>query len=750
MRKLMWFSIGFGMACLTGALLHRNWLLVAFFLTLTVAGGMTFLIRRWEKCKLVLLLALGCSIGILWFAIYDRLYVTLPRAADGQSLHVTVEASDYSVESRNGSSVEGFVTLLDKEYRVKAYLNGNENVAPGDHISGTFRFRLTTDGGLEDPTNHRSEGIFLLAYPSGTSTVTKADKVPLKYYPSLWRKEILNRIHEILPGDAGGFAAALLLGERSGITYEMDTSFKVSGVSHVIAVSGLHVSILFALIYTLLARRRILSCLIGIPVLFLFAAIAGFTPSITRACIMQSLMLIAMLFDREYDGPTALSFAVLVMLVVNPLTILSVSFQLSVGCMTGIFLFSESIRQYLHKFAEKAPFKGRKALQRLLKAAASSVSVSLSASIVTTPLVAYYFGCISTISILTNLLVLWVISFIFYGVVFCLMLSLASVWLAQILGSILAVPIWFVLTTADLISHLPMSALYTSNIYAVVWLIGAYGLFTIFLLQKKKTPMLLVTCTVFALLLANAFSWLEPMGDEFRVTMLNVGQGQSILLQSDGKTFLVDCGGDYDEDAADTAAENLLSQGITRLDGIILTHYDADHAGGVGHLLTRIDTDRLLLPYIPAEAQKGFALAHQADGLVEFISQDQIYSFGDTEMTIFAPISYGSGNESSICILFRREDCGILITGDRGFTGEADLLARYDLPQVDILVAGHHGSAGSTSEELLDTVDPQYVWISVGEDNRYGHPADELLLRLYDIDCDIYRTDIHGTIIFRR
>jgi len=299
-------------------------------------------------------------------------------------------------------------------------------------------------------------------------------------------------------------------------------------------------------------------------------------------------VLIAMLFDREYDGPTALSFAVLVMLAANPLTVLSVSFQLSVGCMAGIFLFSEPIRRYLHRFAESAPIKGKKALERLCKAIASSVSVSLSASIVTTPLVAYYFGCISTVSILTNLLVLWIISFIFYGIILCLLVSIASIWLAQLLGSIIALPVWFVLTIADLLSHLPMAALYTENIYAVVWLIGVYALLAIFLCQRKKMPMLLVACSVFTLLLTFALSWLEPVTDDFRVTMLDVGQGQSILLQSDGKCFLVDCGGDYDEKAADAAAENLLSQGIARLDGIILTHYDDDHAGGVAHLLTRV------------------------------------------------------------------------------------------------------------------------------------------------------------------
>jgi competence protein ComEC len=212
---------------------------------------------------------------------------------------------------------------------------------------------------------------------------------------------------------------------------------------------------------------------------------------------------------------------------------------------------------------------------------------------------------------------------------------------------------------------------------------------------------------------------------------------------------LIDCGGDDDELSADITAEALLSQGISRLDGVIVTHPDRDHAGGVANLLTRIHTDRLILPSVEDEEGKLQVLASATNGAVEYVKEDILFTFGDTTMTIFAPISYYSGNESSICILFQREDCGILITGDRGQLGETVLLKEHLLPKVDILVAGHHGSAGSTTEELLKVTNPQIALISVGEDNRYGHPSNAVLDRLKAMGCEIYRTDIHGTIIFR-
>jgi competence protein ComEC len=121
----------------------------------------------------------------------------------------------------------------------------------------------------------------------------------------------------------------------------------------------------------------------------------------------------------------------------------------------------------------------------------------------------------------------------------------------------------------------------------------------------------------------------------------------------------------------------------------------------------------------------------------------------ETEITIFASAEREDTNESSLCILFQPEDCDILITGDRSFDGEAELMNRVTLPDLEILVAGHHGSKTSTSWDLLNATRPEIVMISVGANNRYGHPTGETLERLGLFGCNIYRTDWEGTIIFR-
>ena len=747
MRKLMWFTIGFGTACLAGSCVYGGWILPAAGISFCLCGILIFLMKKNPAWKRPVAIALGLSMGFCWFGVYDLLFVMLPRAADEETLTTYVEASDFSYETDYGTAVEGYVQINGKDYKAKAYVNEKMEISPGDRIYGTFRLRVTTDGGSKAPTNHRSEGMFLLAYARGEVTVLQAEEIPTRYLPAYWRQSLLEKISALFPEDVSGFACALLLGDKTGIGYETQTAFKVSGISHIIAVSGLHVSILFSLLYGLMGRRRILSCLLGIPALFIFAAIVGFTPSITRACIMQSLMLIAMACDKEYDPETALSFAALVMLIANPLVILSISFQLSVGCVAGILPFSERIRAWLAKRLHVA--KGKRLKDRIKRWFASSVSTTLGAMVLTTPLGAYYFGCVSLVGVITNLLTLWVISFIFYGILLTLALSVFSSALAGVVAYVVAYPIRYVLVTAKLLASLPMAAVYTANPFTLVWQVGAYGMLLIFLLQKNKRPMLLAACVVFTLCLSQLFAWTEPMLDECRVTVLDVGQGQSILLQAQGKNFLVDCGSEDGEDVADIAAETLLSQGISRLDGIIVTHFDADHTCGLPGLMSRIKTDRLLLPDTADEEGVGRSLAELTQGAVEYVREDVTLSFEGGKITVFGPISEEDSNENSLCILFQTENCDILITGDRGELGELLLVTDYNLPKLEVLIAGHHGSKYSTTSALLEETDPEIIIISAGANNRYGHPAPEVLQRLRDIGCEIYRTDIYGTVTYR-
>lgn len=413
MRKLMWFSIGVAAACAAGAyLLSGMWLLI---LALICVAAMSMLVAV-KGNRVALTLLLGCAVGFSWFWIYDIAYLEVARNNDGKTVSLTVEITDYSYDTDYGVAADGRVELKGRTYKIRIYRNGFDPLSPGDFVQGDVRLRYTSDGAEGDATYHQGKGIFLLGYVEENATLLNEEPVPQRYFPSILRRSILSHLDTLFPEDTLAFARALLLGDSTKLTYETDTAFKVSGIRHVIAVSGLHVSILFSLVYTMSGKRRIMTAIFGLPILVLFAAVAGFTPSIVRACIMQGLMILALLVNKEYDPPTALAFAVLVMLTANPITITSVSFQLSVGCMVGIFLFAGKIHKYLLQEKRLGTGKGNSVKARFFRWVASSISVSLSAMAVTTSLSAYYFGMVSIVGVLTNLLTLWVISFVFYGI----------------------------------------------------------------------------------------------------------------------------------------------------------------------------------------------------------------------------------------------------------------------------------------------------------------------------------------------
>ena len=178
------------------------------------------------------------------------------------------------------------------------------------------------------------------------------------------------------------------------------------------------------------------------------------------------------------------------------------------------------------------------------------------------------------------------------------MISIVFMPVAMVIAHVLTLLIRFVLMAADLLASFPLAAVYTASPYITIWLIFSYVLVFVLLVSQKRAPGMVIGCITWGLCAALLASWAEPMLFDTRMMVLDVGQGQSILLQSQGKNFLVDCGGDSDEETADIISEALLSQGITELDGILLTHYDRDHAGALENLLTRIDTKLLLLPAV--------------------------------------------------------------------------------------------------------------------------------------------------------
>ena len=235
-----------------------------------------------------------------------------------------------------------------------------------------------------------------------------------------------------------------------------------------------------------------------------------------------------------------------------------------------------------------------------------------------------------------------------------------------------------------------------------------------------------------------------------QVTVIDVGQGQSVLLTWEDKSYLVDCGGDSDKYAANTVQQTLASMGIFYLDGLILTHYDRDHAGGVMPLLERVPANTLYLPQIQDSGNIKEQLAENYAPIIHWVEQNAVVADGDGVLTLFPGSDPESENESSMCVLFQRENCDILIAGDRGTDGEYALMEETQLPKLELLIVGHHGSNTSSSIPFLLATMPEMAVVSTGQTNRYQRPTQRVLQRFEAIECPVFSTAESGTITFRR
>ncbi len=739
MRTLLLFVLGFAASC--GVYCYVPAAAAGFLLIAACAAAAA--IPRFRVRKQAAVTAVGVLLGLLFTVFYDARYLQIPNSMDAVTADVTVTMTDYGRRTDYGTAANGKVTLSGREYRVRLYLESGVSLQPGDTVSGLFRFQSTVGSGK---TYLRGQGVFLTANAAGDVCVSRGSPGRLRYLPVRLRQWLMERIDGTFPEDTAAFAKALLLGEDDALSYETNTALKLSGIRHVVAVSGLHIAVLMSVIRFLTGKRRWLTALAGMPALLLFSAVAGFTPSILRACVMQMLFLLADCCNREYDPPTALSAAVLLMLLFNPMVVTSMSFQLSVGSVAGIFLFTERIqKRILVRFGVKG--NGLKA--KLVRWLAASVSVSLGATSLITPLLALYTGEVSLVSILANILTIYFVSFIFVGI--AAVCAVGAVWQtgAAALAWAVSLLIRYVLGVAKIMAAFPLAAVYTKSPYIAAWLAVTYGLLGIFLIRGRRHAGRYALVVTAALCAALLLSWVQPLTEHYRMTVLDVGQGQCVLLQSEGKTYMVDCGGENQTATADLAADTLLAQGITRLDGLILTHYDLDHVGAAGYLLTRIPADTLFLP--AAVDDKGIceSLPKERYDTAVTVRQNLCLTFGKECITIFASDHLKSDNESSLCVLFQRENYDILITGDRTAAGELALLQNGLPRNLDVLVAGHHGAETSTGTPLLAATTPETVVISVGEGNRFGHPSQAVLDRLETFGCTVYRTDIDGTIIIK-
>lgn len=754
MRKLCWWASSFSLAVLLSVyLLPEAFLFPAGIFCLL--SSLLALLFQGNSQKRLALATLGLAAGFLWTGCYGLLDRTPARELVGETAqNYTFEISDFPRETSRGASLSAKLQMEGLPAAKVQLYTGSEALTfhPGDIVSGSVRLAASDFLRGESVDYYQAKGIYLLGYTRGALTLQeRPSAIPLCHFPQYAAHALKTSISRIFPDDVSGFLSALITGDKNDLPSGAYTAFQRSGISHVVAVSGLHISFLAGLLIILLGTHSRRSAVVGILLMFFFAAMAGNTPSALRAAFMSSLLLLAPLVSREPDKPTTLSAALLVILLPCPYAAASVSLQLSFGAVAGIYLITGKLSSQWLSSIPKWDKPLGKLVRKTLSLLCCNLAVTLGALLFTTPLAALTFGSVSLVGPLTNLLTLWAVSLTFIGGLVSALLGIVSLPLGSLLARLIAWPARWILFVARVVAGFPFSAVSILSGYLTFWFLCAYIILLLWLAGRKKTrpvfPVFALCLTLCAALITSAW---PALTSDLTVIALDVGQGSSTLFYSKGHAVLVDCGGSGGDDPGDIAADCLQSLGISHLDALILTHYHTDHACGVPELLSRIRVSRLILPDVTPEDSLRLEILELADELnckAELLAHDLRCGFGDAKLTLFEPLGDGGVNEEGLSLLCTSGSFDVLVTGDMNDTVERRLIKYKDLPDIELLVVGHHGSKNSTSEDLLLATTPETAIISSGY-NSYGHPAPETLERLGAAGCDIYLTNDMGTVTF--
>lgn len=559
-----------------------------------------------------------------------------------------------------------------------------------------------------------------------------------------------------LPSHIAAFSSALIYGDRSLMSPETIASFQKAGIIHLLAISGLHVTLLMGMLYYIGLRigitkeKMTIIILLFLPV---YAVFAGGAPSVVRSVIMIFLVMVSVKWKRIYPFSSldSICLAFSLLLLFSPMMVFDVGFQLSFSVSFGIILSGPFIlNRYRNHFSKM-------------------LSTSMVAQISGLPILLYHFYSISLASIFANLIFIPLFSFLLLpGLLFLFLLLLLFGEVPNFILNFFEVVIQKTIGLSEFFSQISFLGVTPGRPNCFFIILYLSEIILIFILWEKKARKRTFLILGAFLFLSQLFwNQINPIGE---VTVIDVGQGDSILLHlpyGQGN-FLIDTGGtltfhdrkawqkkaDPFEVGKDIVVPYLKSRGITRIDKLILTHGDMDHIGGTFSILKEIRVRQILMSDVKEPSKMEEEIGKEAKKKHIPIVKISSGSEWKTKSSFFYTLSPeknfdGVRNRGSITLYIQAGGLLWFFGGDLDQVGEEEIVKKYPNLSFDILKVGHHGSRTSSSEKFLHQYKPKIALISVGLKNRFGHPNREVLEKLKAIHSLIFRTDQQGAVTYR-
>ncbi|WP_420645787.1 DNA internalization-related competence protein ComEC/Rec2 [Candidatus Leptofilum sp.] len=647
----------------------------------------------------------------------------------------------------------------------------------------TYRFpvinygsRLRVTGILETPPEGETfsyrtylarQGIHSLMSLPNVTVIAENEGNSLYQAIFTFKSRAQTTIAQLIPEPQAALLTGILLGNDNGLPPDLDEAFRITGMTHIIAISGFNVAILVAILVRLAEpffsrRGAVIFALVGIS---LYTVLVGADASVVRAALMGGIYLIA----NRWLGRPNFAFASLFlagfgMTLVRPFTLWDVGFQLSFAATLSLMLYADPLTQWTRRKLQR--WLVRDWVEKVMGVLSEAVILTIAAQILTLPLIIGYFEQLSIISPLANALILPVqpAVMIWGGLATLVGLVLPAVGqlLAWVAWLFLGYTIWMVRLFAAVPGAAIPLAVSPGGVIAIFGVIGALTwlgkqplerrsqIFTA--VRQNITQRLAVGATGVTAVLILSWGLTQPDG-QLHIAFLNVGQGDATFIQTpSGRQILVD-GGLYPSILNDQLGQQMPFWD-KEIDILVATHPDADHVSGLVGVFDRYHVNTLIT---------------NGQGFGESPIYDEVLAAAEKQQTVIRPvlagevIEIGDGvrlevlhpgpklitenrNENSVSMRLVYEDFTFLFTGDAEQAGEAEMLAAERPLTALVFKAGHHGSNSSSSLPFLHAVQPQIIIVSAGVDNRFGHPAPEMLERAQKVGAIVLRTDELGTI----